>query len=123
MLHPIAELDHDKYRQLSGALASAANISTGVSEAQTGQINKTYSLADGSSVTVNLRVEAVTAIHGIDVVLRLFNFKPEMLHLDKLGLEVYEQEAFRDIIKHPNGLVLIVGPTGSQEHAPIYPDK
>ena len=120
VLHPIAELDHDKYRQLSGALASAANISTGVSEAQTGQINKTYSLADGSSVTVNLRVEAVTAIHGIDVVLRLFNFKPEMLHLDKLGLEVYEQEAFRDIIKHPNGLVLIVGPTGSGKSTTLY---
>lgn len=120
VLHPIATLSVDKYRQLSGALASAANISTGVSDAQTGQIHKTYQLADGSSITVNLRVEAVMAIHGIDVVLRLFNFKPEMLHLDRLGLEVYEQEAFRDIIKHPSGLVLIVGPTGSGKSTTLY---
>jgi type II secretory ATPase GspE/PulE/Tfp pilus assembly ATPase PilB-like protein len=120
VLHPIATLSIDKYRQLSGALASAANISTGESQAQTGQINKTYSLADGSSITVNLRVEAVTAIHGMDAVLRLFNFKPEMLHLDKLGLEEYEQESFRDIIKHPSGLVLIVGPTGSGKSTTLY---
>lgn len=120
VLHPIASLSIDKYRQLSGALASAANISTGVSEAQTGQINNTYKLADGSSITVNLRVEAVMAIHGIDAVLRLFNFKPEMLHLDRLGLETYEQDAFRDIIKHPSGLVLIVGPTGSGKSTTLY---
>ena len=120
VLHPIAELDVDKYRQLSGALASSANISTGANEAQTGQINKTFNLADGSSVTVNLRVESVPAIHGIDAVLRLFNFKPEMLAIDKLGLESYEQEAFRDIIKHPSGLVLIVGPTGSGKSTTLY---
>lgn len=120
VLHPIAELNIDKYRQLSIALASAANISTGVSEAQTGQINKTYQLADGSSVTVNLRVEAVSAINGIDAVLRLFNFKPDMLHLDKLNLEPYEIEIFEDIVKHPSGLVLIVGPTGSGKSTTLY---
>ena len=120
VLHPVAELSIDKYRQLSGALASAANISTGVNEAQTGQINRTYSLADGSSVTVNLRVEAVPAIHGMDAVLRLFNFKPEMLSITNLGLEVYEQEIFKEIIKHPSGLVLIVGPTGSGKSTTLY---
>lgn len=120
VLHPIAVLDFDKYRQLSGALASAANVSTGVAEAQTGQINRTYQLADGSSVTVNLRVETVPAIHGMDVVLRLFNFKPEMLHIANLGLEDYEQEAFQEIIKHPSGLVLIVGPTGSGKSTTLY---
>jgi type IV pilus assembly protein PilB len=120
VLHPIAELDIDKYRQLSIALASAANISTGAGTPQTGQINKTFSLADGSSTSVNLRVETVPAIHGIDAVLRLFNFKPEMLSIDRLGLEAYEQEIFRDIIKHPTGLVLIVGPTGSGKSTTLY---
>lgn len=120
VLHPIATLNSDKYRQLAGALASAANISTGVSDAQTGQINKSYNLADGSSITVNLRVEAVMAIHGMDAVMRLFNFKPEMLKLDKLGLEVYEQEIFREIVKHPSGLVLVVGPTGSGKSTTLY---
>lgn len=120
VLHPIAELSSDKYRQLSGALASASNISTGVNEAQSGQINRTYQLADGSNVTVNLRVESVPAIHGMDVVLRLFNFNPDMLHIANLGLEDYEQEAFREIIKHPSGLVLLVGPTGSGKSTTLY---
>lgn len=120
VLHPIAELSEDKYRQLTLALASAANISLGVSDPQTGQIHKSYQMADGSSVAVNLRVEAVTAIYGMDSVLRLFNFKPEMLRLDKLGLEQYEQEIFNEIIRHPSGLVLVVGPTGSGKSTTLY---
>lgn len=120
VLHPIARLSVDKYRQLSGALASASNISLGSNEAQTGQINRTYTMADGAQVTVNVRVEAVPAIHGLDAVLRLFNFRPEMLHIENLGLEQYELECFRDIIKHPSGLVLIVGPTGSGKSTTLY---
>jgi type II secretory ATPase GspE/PulE/Tfp pilus assembly ATPase PilB-like protein len=120
VLHPIAQLNVDKYRQLIGALASAANISTGVSAHQTGQIHRTYTLADTSTVTVNLRVESVPSINGMDAVLRLFNFKPDMLKLDRLGLENYEVDIFRDIIAHPSGLVLIVGPTGSGKSTTLY---
>lgn len=120
VLHPVALLSHDKYRQLMSVLASAANISTGEVSAQTGQINRVYQMADGAQVTVNLRVEAVPAIRGMDAVLRLFNFKPEMLQLANLGLDEFEQNVMRDIISHPSGLVLIVGPTGSGKSTTLY---
>lgn len=120
VLHPIAELSMDKYRLLIGSVASAANISTASDKAQTGHIERSYKMADGSDVTVNLRVEAVPAVHGQDVVLRLFNFRPEFLSLERLGLNQGEQAVVNNILKHPSGLVLIVGPTGSGKTTTLY---
>lgn len=120
VLHPVAELTADKYRLLLGSIASAANISTVSEDAQTGHIERTYHLADNSEVTVNLRVETVPSVHGQDAVLRLFNFKPEFLRLEKLGLSEKEHAVIDDILRHPTGLVLIVGPTGSGKTTTLY---
>ena len=120
VLHPVAGISHEKYRQILSSIAIAANVSTGSPEAQTGHINKTYRLATGDEVTVNLRVETVPTVYGIDVVMRLFNFKLEYLKLDNLGLNPKEREAVDDVIKHPSGLVLIVGPTGSGKTTTLY---
>ncbi len=120
VLHSVAKLNVEKYRQLLSVLASAANISTGSPEDQTGQINRSFKMATGEEVTVNLRVETVPAINGIDAVLRLFNFKPEMLNINRLGLDEKQNAVIRDIISHPSGLVLIVGPTGSGKTTTLY---
>lgn len=120
VLHTVAELDTDKYRQLISALASAANVSTSSDADQTGHINKAYKMATGEEVTVNLRVETVPAVNGMDAVLRLFNFNNEMMRLDRLGLTDYQQSTIKDIISHPAGLVLIVGPTGSGKTTTLY---
>lgn len=120
VLHPVAEIQPDKYRLLIGSVASAANISTVSEDAQTGHIERVYKMADSSEVNVNLRVETVSSVHGQDAVLRLFNFRPEFLKLEKLGLNSYENAIVSDILKHPSGLVLIVGPTGSGKTTTLY---
>ena len=84
VLHPIALLSIEKYRQLVSSLAVAANISTSSADAQTGHINKNYMLADGSNVEVNLRVETVPTVHGMDAVLRLFTLNTDLMQLHKL---------------------------------------
>ena len=56
VLHPIAELSYEKYKQLLSSIAIAANVSTASTDAQTGHINKTYKMATGEEVTVNLRM-------------------------------------------------------------------
>lgn len=120
VLHSVAKLGVDKYRQLLSVLASAANVSTSAQDDQTGQINRVFKMATGEEVTMNLRVETVPAVNGIDAVLRLFNFKPEMLNINKLGLDDKQSAVIRDIISHPSGLVLIVGPTGSGKTTTLY---
>ncbi|MGI9028356.1 MAG: GspE/PulE family protein [Candidatus Saccharimonadales bacterium] len=120
VLHPIANISHEKYRQVLSSIAVAANVSTGSPDAQTGHISKKYKLATEEEVTVNLRVETVPVVYGIDVVMRLFNFKLEFLKLDNLGLSEKERVAVDDVIKHPTGLVLVVGPTGSGKTTTLY---
>jgi type IV pilus assembly protein PilB len=120
VLHPIAQLNHEKYRILLSAIASAGNISTASDDAQQGHIAQRVKMANGSEVDVNLRLETVPTITGMDVVMRLFNMDQTMYSLDRLGLIEDERKIVDDIIDKPSGLVLAVGPTGSGKTTTLY---
>ncbi len=120
VLHPIAKLSLQKYRILVSAIASAGNISTSADDAQQGHIALRAQMADGGQVDVNVRLETVPTITGIDVVMRLFNMNQEMYNLDRLGLSATERQVVDDIIAKPSGLVLVVGPTGSGKTTTLY---
>ncbi len=120
VLHTIAQIAPDKYRTLISAIASAGNISTSSDDAQQGHIAQKVQMADGSPVDVNLRLETVPTINGIDVVMRLFNMNQEMYQLDRLGLSTDQRKVVDDIISRPSGLVLAVGPTGSGKTTTLY---
>ncbi|MGH7237113.1 MAG: GspE/PulE family protein, partial [Candidatus Saccharimonadales bacterium] len=120
VLHPIARLPYDKYRILISAIAAAGNVSTSASEAQQGHIAEKVTMADGSKVDINIRLETVPTINGMDVVMRLFNMRPEMYSLDKLGLSDEERKIVDEIIVKPSGLAMMVGPTGSGKTTTLY---
>ncbi|MCA9330232.1 Flp pilus assembly complex ATPase component TadA [Candidatus Saccharibacteria bacterium] len=120
VLHPIAQLSHERSRMLTSAIASSANVSTSADEAQQGHITQKVIMADKSTVDVNLRVETVPAINGMDIVMRLFNMQADMYTLNKLGLNDQERAVVDSIIHKPSGLVLAVGPTGSGKTTTLY---
>lgn len=120
VLHPIARLQVDKYRALLSAIASAGNISTSSHEAQQGHIAQRVVMADGNHVDVNVRLETVPTINGMDVVMRLFNMEQDMYTLDKLGLSRQERAVVDEIVTKPSGLVMVVGPTGSGKTTTLY---
>ncbi|MGH7240970.1 MAG: GspE/PulE family protein [Candidatus Saccharimonadales bacterium] len=120
VLHPIAELSYEKYRLLVSAVASSAGISTSANEAQQGHIAQHLKMANGAEVDVNVRLETVPTINGMDFVMRLFNMDQDMYNLDRLGLLPSERAIVDDIIAKPSGLVLVVGPTGSGKTTTLY---
>jgi len=120
VLHPVAQLTHDKNRMLIAAVAHAANLSTASNEAQQGHISEHVRMAEGSEIDINLRVETVPAVNGMDIVMRLFNLDASMFTLDRLGLSQQERAVVEDIIRRPTGLVLVVGPTGSGKTTTLY---
>ncbi len=120
VLHAVARLSAEKYRVLIAAIASAGNISTSAADAQQGHIAQKVKMADGAEVDVNVRLETVPTINGIDVVMRLFNMDQAMYSLDRLGLSPPERQVVDDIIAKPSGLVLAVGPTGSGKTTTLY---
>lgn len=118
-LHPVALLDKDRYRVLLGALASRASISTAATEPQSGHLQKEV-LSNGEPHVLNMRIETVPAMYGQDAVIRLFNYDESMLNLDRLGIPARERAQIDQIISHPRGMVLMVGPTGSGKSTTLY---
>ena len=118
-LHPVAHLDRDRYRVIMGELASRAGISTASNESQSGHMQKEIT-TDAGTHLLNLRVETVPTMYGQDAVLRLFNFDESLLNLDLLGIPERQRHEIDEIISHPRGLVLMVGPTGSGKSTTLY---
>ena len=118
-LHPVADLEKDRYRVIMGALASRANISTAATEPQSGHMQKEIT-RDGATHLLNMRVEAVPTMYGQDAVIRLFNFDESLLNLDLLGIPDKQRGEINEVISHPRGMVLMVGPTGSGKSTTLY---
>ncbi|MNH50072.1 Type II secretion system protein E [compost metagenome] len=118
-LHAVADLDRDRYRVIMGALASRANLSSAANEPQSGHMQQEIT-RDGATHLLNLRIETVPTMFGQDAVMRLFNFDESLLQLDLLGIGATERHEIDEIISHPRGMVLMVGPTGSGKSTTLY---
>jgi len=118
-LHAVADLEKDRYRIIMGELASRANISTAAVEPQSGHMQKEIT-RDNATHLLNLRVETVPTMYGQDAVMRLFNFDESLLNLDLLGIPVKQRKEIDEVISHPRGMVLMVGPTGSGKSTTLY---
>ncbi len=118
-LHPVADLEKDRYRVIMGALGSRANISSAADEPQSGHMQKEIT-RDSSTHLLNLRVETVPTMYGQDAVLRLFNFDETLLQLDHLNIPAKQRAEIDEVISHPRGMVLMVGPTGSGKSTTLY---
>lgn len=119
LLHPVANIDKDKYRIFMGELSSRANVSTASNKPQSGHMQKEIT-RDNATHTLNIRVETIPTMYGQDAVLRLFNFDESLLNLDLLGLSDEERHEIDEVISHPRGMVLMVGPTGSGKSTTLY---
>lgn len=119
ILHPVAKIDRDRYRVIMGELSARADVSAAANKPQSGHMQQDI-FRGSSSHLLNIRVETVPTMYGQDAVLRLFNFDETLLNLDLLGLSEGELATIKDIISHPRGLVLMVGPTGSGKSTTLY---
>ena len=118
-LHPVAQLERSRYRIIMGELASRAGVSSAAMESQSGHMQM-ESTTDQGTHLLNLRVETVPTLYGQDAVLRLFNFDESLLNLDLLGIPPRQRKEIDEVVSHPRGLVLMVGPTGSGKSTTLY---
>lgn len=118
-LHPVADLEKERYRIIMGELASRANVSAAATTSQSGQMQQEIT-RDGATHLLNIRVETIPTIYGQDAVMRLFNFDESMLNLDFLNLGDRERAEIDEVVSHPRGMVLMVGPTGSGKSTTLY---
>jgi MSHA biogenesis protein MshE len=69
---------------------------------------------------IDVRISTMPTQYGESVVMRLLNQSSGILNLDAIGMPPAMLEKFRAILRHPNGLVLVTGPTGSGKTTTLY---
>ena len=69
---------------------------------------------------VDLRISVLPTMFGESVVMRVLDRTQVELDIDRLGMRAEEQEVFRELIRRPNGVVIVTGPTGSGKTTTLY---
>jgi type IV pilus assembly protein PilB len=69
---------------------------------------------------VDLRVSILPTMFGESVVLRVLDRTQVNLQLDMLGLREYDLNTINQLIKKPNGIIIVTGPTGSGKTTTLY---
>lgn len=69
---------------------------------------------------VDLRVSTLPTMCGESVVMRVLDKTVVQLDLNKIGMDAGTLSKLREIIRRPNGIVLVTGPTGSGKTTTLY---
>ncbi|MBN1854798.1 MAG: type II/IV secretion system protein [Pirellulales bacterium] len=107
-------------RRLLGALLSRVKIlaSMDIAErrrAQDGRIKIT-----AGDKELDLRVSVMPTSHGQTCVMRLLDKENIRIGVRQLGLSERDFKTFRGLIRRPNGIILVTGPTGSGKTTTLY---
>ena len=70
--------------------------------------------------SVDLRVSVLPTLFGESVVMRVLDRTVVQLDLNKIGLDPGTLSRLRTVIRKPNGIVLVTGPTGSGKTTTLY---
>ena len=73
-----------------------------------------------SGVPIDFRVSVLPTMFGESVVCRILDKSVISLDLNNVGMSPELMSQFRDVIKRPNGIVLVTGPTGSGKTTTLY---
>lgn len=69
---------------------------------------------------VDLRVSVLPTLFGEAVVMRVLDRTVVALDLNKIGMDAALLSKFRVILRRPNGIMLVTGPTGSGKTTTLY---
>jgi type II secretory ATPase GspE/PulE/Tfp pilus assembly ATPase PilB-like protein len=69
---------------------------------------------------LDIRVSTFPTIHGENVVMRLLDKSSLLFGLKQLGFSESEFKVFDKLIRHPYGIILVTGPTGSGKTTTLY---
>lgn len=69
---------------------------------------------------VDLRVSVLPTMFGESVVMRILDRSVVSLNLSNVGMNEVTIAHFRKLLEHPNGIILVTGPTGSGKTTTLY---
>jgi type IV pilus assembly protein PilB len=116
--------DRKAYSSIGRELISRVKIISNLNIAesrlpQDGRIQRSVT-RDGKPFSIDLRVSTLPTQFGESVVLRILDRSAVQLDLDKLGVPDNVKKTLREMIKLPNGIIIVTGPTGSGKTTTLY---
>ncbi|MCR4416084.1 MAG: GspE/PulE family protein, partial [Thermoguttaceae bacterium] len=69
---------------------------------------------------LDLRVSVIPSNHGQSVVMRILDKDNIRIGLRQLGFSDEDYQKFKALIRRPNGIILVTGPTGSGKTTSLY---
>ena len=120
----LTKSDRKAYNSIGRELISRVKIISNLNIAesrlpQDGRIQRTVT-RDGKPFKIDLRVSTLPTQYGESVVLRILDRSAVQLDLDKLGVPENVKKTLREMIKMPNGIIIVTGPTGSGKTTTLY---
>jgi len=107
-------------KRMQNAVLSRTKLLAGVNiaERRIPQDGRIKLEVDGTQI--DYRVSACPAYHGESVVARILRPDAVRIGLENLGFESDNLDIFNQIIRRPNGIFLVTGPTGSGKTTTLY---
>lgn len=104
-------IDYSKTQH--GAVVTRIKIMSGldISEKRLPQDGKFYMNIQGEQY--DFRVSTMPSVHGEKVVMRILKVSSAYKQLEELGFSEYNYKLISTLLKRPNGIILVTGPTGS----------
>jgi general secretion pathway protein E len=70
--------------------------------------------------TLDIRVSVLPSFYGERIVMRILMQSDDIPHMPELGFEDSLIKEFDELLKHPHGIILVTGPTGSGKSTTLH---
>ena len=107
-------------RRLLGALLSRVKILARLDIAERRRMQDGRIKATVGDKEYDLRVSVIPTNHGQSVVMRILDKDNIKVGLRQLGFGDEQYQIFNNLIRRPNGIILVTGPTGSGKTTSLY---
>jgi len=107
-------------RRLLGALLSRIKILARLDIAERRRMQDGRIKATVGDKEYDLRVSVIPTNHGQSVVMRILDKDSIRVGLRQLGFSDEDYQRFNNLIRRPNGIILVTGPTGSGKTTSLY---
>jgi type IV pilus assembly protein PilB len=105
-------------KKLQPAIISRIKLMAGlnIAEKRLPQDGRIRTIVDNREF--DLRISTLPAHYGESVVLRILDRR--VISIEEMGFSPAQIESFKNIVKMPNGIILVTGPTGSGKSTTLY---
>ncbi len=107
-------------KHMEAALVSRLKVMAGMDIAERRLPQDGMAQAKVGEKSLDIRVSTVPVADGERVVLRLLNRDDTCLPMTSLGMDADLLASFRSLLRTPNGIIIVSGPTGSGKTTTLY---